>query len=195
VGLDGDELDQPAGQLSGGMKRRLSLGISLCGDPAILFLDEPTTGLDPESRQGVWRVIESAKQGRCVVLTTHSMEEADALCTRIGIMAKGSLQCLGSQLHLKNKYGSGFQLRLRLLDADREVEQIHALVRSLAPGMVCLGVQPGAQWSYVLPKEGTEISCVFEAMERARVPLGIGDWSLSMTSLDEVFARIAERAG
>jgi len=146
VGLDGDELNQPASALSGGMKRRLSLGIALCGDPEVLFLDEPTTGLDPETRQGVWRVIEAAKRERCIVLTTHSMEEADALCTRIGIMANGALQCLGTQLHLKNKYGSGFELKLGLShEADSwSIDRwITSLTLTLTPTLTLIGLSIG----------------------------------------------------
>jgi ABC-type multidrug transport system ATPase subunit len=76
--------------LSGGEKRRLSIAIALIGDPAVVFLDEPTTGLDPEVRRLIWNIIHDAKEGRTIVLTTHSMEEAEVLCQRIGIMAKGA---------------------------------------------------------------------------------------------------------
>ena len=68
------------------------------GNPSIVYLDEPTTGLDPETRQGVWKIIERAKKDRAIILTTHSMEEADALCSRIGIMANGELRCIGTQV-------------------------------------------------------------------------------------------------
>ncbi len=70
--------------LSGGMRRRLSVAMACIGNPDILILDEPTTGLDPASRRQVWDVIENIKVGRSVILTTHAMEEADHLCTRIG---------------------------------------------------------------------------------------------------------------
>ena len=73
--------------LSGGMKRRLSIAIALVGDPAILFLDEPSTGLDPENRRQLWDLLVECKGKRAVVLTTHSMEEADVLCSRIGIIS------------------------------------------------------------------------------------------------------------
>jgi len=104
VGLS-DSATKMAKQLSGGMKRRLSIGISLVGDSPILFLDEPTTGLDPETRRYLWTTIQNAKAGRCIILTTHSMEEADVLSTKIAIMSNGSLKCIGDQMHLKNKFG------------------------------------------------------------------------------------------
>jgi len=73
-----------AKELSGGMKRRLSVAISLVGEPKIIFLDEPTTGLDPENRRQLWDILVEARGKRAMVLTTHSMEEADVLCSRIG---------------------------------------------------------------------------------------------------------------
>lgn len=75
-----------------------------------MFLDEPTTGMDPVSRRQVWDVIESVKRERCVVLTTHSMEEADILGDTIGIMAKGRLRCIGNSVHLKSKFGAGYEI-------------------------------------------------------------------------------------
>jgi len=97
-------------ELSGGMKRRLSVAISLVGNPKVVFLDEPSTGLDPENRRQLWDILVQSKGKRAVVLTTHSMEEADVLCGRIGIIAGGKLKCIGNQVRLKNKFGGGYQL-------------------------------------------------------------------------------------
>lgn len=82
-------------ELSGGMRRRLSVSISLVGNPKIVFLDEPTTGLDPENRRQLWDILTNCKGGRAIVLTTHSMEEADVLCSRVGIINNGVLRCVG----------------------------------------------------------------------------------------------------
>ena len=72
------------------MKRRLSVAMSLAGNPLVVFLDEPTTGLDPLSKRQLWDILSKTnKQGKCLILTSHSMEEADVLCTRIGIIDKG----------------------------------------------------------------------------------------------------------
>lgn len=104
VELAGDPFEKPAGTLSGGMKRRLSIAIALTAAPPVVFFDEPTTGLDPETRRRIWGIVKAQQaNGRSIVITTHSMEEADALCSRIGIMAGGCLRCLGTQVHLKNK--------------------------------------------------------------------------------------------
>jgi ABC-type multidrug transport system ATPase subunit len=81
-------------QLSGGMKRRLSVAIAIVSEPTLIFLDEPSTGLDPENRRQLWDIIDSLKGKTSVVLTTHSMEEADVLCQRIAIVNNGILRCI-----------------------------------------------------------------------------------------------------
>eukprot|EP01135_Chromosphaera_perkinsii_P005890 Nk52_evm23s370 gene=Nk52_evmTU23s370 len=105
----GDRLTK---DLSGGMRRRLSIAIAICGDPSVLVLDEPTTGLDPVSRRSVWEALEIIKRNRSVIITTHAMDEANRLCDRIAIMWKGQLKCLGSPTKLKNVYGKGFSLNI-----------------------------------------------------------------------------------
>lgn len=89
------------------------IACSVC--PQVVWLDEPTTGMDPISRRHVWDIIERAKKGRAIVLTTHSMEEADILGDRIAIMARGSLRCIGSSLRLKNKFGAGYCISVNIL--------------------------------------------------------------------------------
>jgi len=108
------------------MKRRLSLACALIGQPNIVFLDECTTGVDPVARREIWTVISDVVTRDCakkpaVILTTHSMEECEALCPRIGIMANGRLRCLGSAQHLKNRFGQGFQIELKV-DAVKQTD-------------------------------------------------------------------------
>ncbi|KAG7263275.1 hypothetical protein CRUP_000329, partial [Coryphaenoides rupestris] len=88
---------------SGGNKRKLSTAMALIGCPPVIFLDEPTTGMDPKARRFLWDCILSIiRDGRSVVLTSHSMEECEALCTRMAIMVNGRFKCLGSIQHLKS---------------------------------------------------------------------------------------------
>jgi energy-coupling factor transporter ATP-binding protein EcfA2 len=107
-----------AGTLSGGNKRKLSVAIALIGDPPVVFLDEPSTGVDPVARRFMWgviaRVAAADRGGTSIILTTHSMEEVEALCTRIGIMVGGRLRCLGTSQHLKSTHGAGFLSEVRL---------------------------------------------------------------------------------
>jgi ABC-type multidrug transport system ATPase subunit len=102
--------DFQAKRLSGGMKRRLSVAISLVSEPKIIFLDEPSTGLDPENRRQLWDIFADLKGKRAIVLTTHSMEEADVLCNRIAIVNNGILRCVAPQVRLKSLYGGGYHL-------------------------------------------------------------------------------------
>lgn len=101
--------DKASGKYSGGMKRRLSVANALMGSPRVVYLDEPSTGLDPSARRTLWDCIVAAKgKNKSIVLTTHSMEEADALCDRLAIMARGKLRCIGKAAELKKRFGAGF---------------------------------------------------------------------------------------
>ena len=100
----------PTRSLSGGMKRRLSIAISLVSEPKIIYLDEPSTGLDAENRRQLWDILNKLKGKRAMILTTHSMEEADVLCDRIAIMTNGILRCIAPQARLKSVYGGGYHL-------------------------------------------------------------------------------------
>ncbi len=97
---------------SGGMKRRLSVAVSSIGNPRIIFMDEPTTGMDPVSRRSVWALIQKLKKNKLVILTTHAMEEADILSDRIAIVCDGKLKCVGSPLYLKNTFGDGYRITI-----------------------------------------------------------------------------------
>nr|CAD7269391.1 unnamed protein product [Timema shepardi] len=96
--------------LSGGMKRKLSAAVALCGNSQVVMFDEPTSGMDPAARRTLWDLLRSEKQGRTIMLTTHFMDEADLLGDRIAIMAGGGLQCCGSSFFLKKRFGAGYKL-------------------------------------------------------------------------------------
>jgi ABC-2 type transport system ATP-binding protein len=102
-----EEAGRRAGKYSGGMKRRVSIAMALVHDPRIILLDEPTVGMDPQSRRAVWDfIMELRDKGKTVVLTTHYMEEAEELCDRVGVIDHGRLIALGSPAELKSKYGA-----------------------------------------------------------------------------------------
>ncbi|KAG7161493.1 ATP-binding cassette sub-family A member 3-like 3 [Homarus americanus] len=106
---------RPSSTYSGGNRRKLSTAMALVGNPPLVFLDEPTSGVDPASRRRVWTAIRQAiNNGQSVVLTSHSMEECEALCSRIIIMSRGSLRCVGTTGHLKAKFGQGYSLQVKL---------------------------------------------------------------------------------
>jgi ATP-binding cassette subfamily A (ABC1) protein 3 len=113
-----DHRHKPAGTLSGGNKRKLSVAMAILGNPPIILLDEPSAGMDPEARRFMWTVVERISQRdkkSAVILTTHSMEEAEALSTKMGIMVRGGIfKCYGSSQHIKNKYGTGYEVEIKI---------------------------------------------------------------------------------
>ncbi|MBB85703.1 MAG: ABC transporter ATP-binding protein [Xanthomonadales bacterium] len=116
----GELAGRDARKLSGGQRQRLLLGIALVHDPAVIFLDEPTTGLDPQARRNFWSLVESIKaDGRTVVLTTHYMEEAYRLCDRIAIMDHGQIIADGTPRELLRRHFAGAVLSLPLADLQR----------------------------------------------------------------------------
>ena len=118
-----------AGRLSGGNKRKLSVAVSMLGNPPIILLDEPSTGMDPEARRFMWSVIHKmSTKGRksSVIMTTHSIDEAETLCKRMGIMVNGEFVCLGTANEIKEKYGYGFEADVRVKPMSQE-QQIELL--------------------------------------------------------------------
>lgn len=100
------------GQYSGGMRRRMSVALSTIGDPRIILMDEPTTGMDPVSKKAVWRLIQRCKPGRVIILTTHEMGEAELLSDKLSVIEAGELKCIGAPLQLKNIYGDGYRVNI-----------------------------------------------------------------------------------
>jgi ATP-binding cassette subfamily A (ABC1) protein 3 len=140
VGLSDYDSNRLSVNYSGGMKRRLSLACATIGQPQIVFLDECSTGVDPVARREIWQLVSNMvaggntpkEQRTSVVLTTHSMEECEALCPRIGIMANGRLRCLGSAQHLKDKFGQGYQVEMKAESAERHDDDYVLNASSLA---------------------------------------------------------------
>lgn len=123
---------QRSSEYSGGMKRRLSLILSTIGDPDCVFLDEPTTGMDPVNRLCVWGFLEEFKKNRVIVLTTHSLEEADILADKIAIMSQGRLKAVGNSVHLKNKFGSGYRISIIVSRGD-QVAMVKSRIEAACP--------------------------------------------------------------
>lgn len=144
VGLSPEDSDRLAANYSGGMKRRLSLATATIGDPQIVFLDECSTGVDPVARREIWELISQMVAGRnvapedrtSVILTTHSMEECEALCPRIGIMANGRLRALGSAQHLKTKFGQGYQIEMKCKLVTKTDDDYKEVVAKLGEGVI-----------------------------------------------------------
>ena len=178
-------------QMSGGQRRRLSLAVSLIGCPAAAFLDEPTTGMDPHNRQLCWKLLQREKKTCTMLLTTHSMEEADLLGDVLAVMDKGKLQVSGTSMELKNKYGSGYGLTCVKTSKDVASDPIINLVTSSIEGGT-VRTDIGTELSFALPmQQSKNFVGLFRSLESEK-SLGIASFGLTQTSLEEVFLNLAE---
>ncbi|XP_051028674.1 phospholipid-transporting ATPase ABCA7 [Acomys russatus] len=186
--------DQPAGTYSGGNKRKLVTALALVGDPAVVFLDEPTTGMDPSARRFLWNTLLSVvREGRSVVLTSHSMEECEVLCTRLAIMVNGRFRCLGSPQHLKSRFGAGHTLTLRV--PPDQPEPAVAFIKATFPGAELREVH-GSRLRFQLPPGGgSTLAQVFRELAAQGKAHGVEDFSVSQTTLEEVFLYFSKDQG
>ncbi|GFS22630.1 ATP-binding cassette sub-family A member 1, partial [Elysia marginata] len=182
---------------SGGNKRKLSIAIALIGGPPVIFLvtiseDEPTAGMDPVARRFLWNCINKVvKSGKTVILTSHSMEECEALCNRLAIMVNGKFQCLGSLQHLKHRFGGGYTIILRVGGVNPDLTNIHDFISSSLPSAKLVEHRYN-MLQYQLGKSSTPLSKLFKTMESAKVSHGVEDYSVSQTTLEQVFMNFAK---
>lgn len=186
-----EKADELAGHLSGGLKRRLNLGLALVHDPPILVLDEPSAGLDPQSRIVVHDFIQelSKKEGKTVILTTHEMDVADRLSTRVAIMDRGKLKVVDTPDRLKNTVGEGDTVVLRLKDA-----------AAAARAVDVAGAIDGVRGAVALSREVrfqalnavARLRDVFAALEKAGIE--VEDASMRKNTLEDVFIQLTGRA-
>ncbi|CAL4103477.1 unnamed protein product [Meganyctiphanes norvegica] len=186
-----DKFDAQSKTLSGGMKRKLSVGIALCGSSRVVFLDEPTSGMDPGARRVIWDLLQQERSTRTILLTTHFMEEADLLGDRIAIMADGVIRCCGSSLFLKKKYGAGYRL-ITVKEKGCDVDAVTQLLKSHIPEAE-LDQNVGLELSYVLPNSNvSKFEELFTELEKRKEELKISSYGASQTTMDEVFLRVGE---
>ncbi|XP_024118032.1 retinal-specific phospholipid-transporting ATPase ABCA4 [Oryzias melastigma] len=184
-----------AGAYSGGNRRKLSTAIAMIGCPALVLLDEPTTGMDPHSRRFLWNAIMSVIQdGRAVVLTSHSMEECEALCTRLAIMVNGTFQCLGTIQHLKYKFGDGYIVTMKVKAAKAgwppELEPVETFMETSFPGCV----QRERHYNTLQYEiASSSLARIFQLVVANKDRLSIEDYSVSQTTLDQVFVNFAKQ--
>uniref|UniRef100_A0A4W5NKE6 P-type phospholipid transporter n=1 Tax=Hucho hucho TaxID=62062 RepID=A0A4W5NKE6_9TELE len=185
-------VDKAAGSYSGGNMRKLSTAMALIGGPPVVFLDEPTTGMDPKARRALWNCILSiVKEGRSVVLTSHSMEECEALCTRMAIMVNGRFRCLGSVQHLKNRFGDGYTIILRVAGPDPDLRPVMEFIEKELPGST-LKEKHRNMLQYQLSSSKTSLARIFSILAKNKEWLHIEDYSVSQTTLDQVSAGLVE---
>ncbi|XP_072526701.1 phospholipid-transporting ATPase ABCA1-like [Salminus brasiliensis] len=182
-----------AGTYSGGNKRKLSTAMALIGCPPLVFLDEPTTGMDPKARRFLWDCILSViKEGRSVILTSHSMEECEALCTRMAIMVNGQFKCLGSIQHLKSRFGDGYTVIARVQGGPTDLGAVEEFVGRSFPGSI-LKEKHHNTLQYQIPHTEGALSHIFNQFSKNQHALGVEDYSVSQTTLDQVFVNFARQ--
>ncbi|XP_073516408.1 ABC-type organic anion transporter ABCA8-like isoform X2 [Phyllobates terribilis] len=186
-------LNKPAKKLSAGVSRKVCFAISMLGNPTIALLDEPSTGLDPKGQQRLWRALRAAfrNKERGAILTTHYMEEAEAVCDHVAIMVSGKLRCIGSIQQLKSKFGKGYLLEMKVKDSQR-VDEIHQEISRIFPqadrqdrfsSLLC----------YKIPMDNVQsLSQAFTQLEKAKRIYDIEEYSFSQPTLEQVFLDLAK---
>jgi len=226
--------DKMCGTYSGGNKRKLSTALAMVGDPPVLFLDEPTSGMDPVSRRFLWNALTSILESndRSIILTSHSMEECEALCNRLVIMVNGEFKCIGSLQHLKTRFGQGYMLSIKVGGRDKATERasfrrrnrtgenagivlneieaetvpqqneetsvviedctqkVKHFIEQHFPNSYLIEERPGMlQYQVVNPE--LKWSYMFGTLEDNAANMNITDYSLSQTTLEQVFVNFA----
>ncbi|CAH1795731.1 unnamed protein product [Owenia fusiformis] len=197
-----EHADKHAKKLSGGTKRKLCYALSMLGKPDVVLMDEPSTGMDPRSKRYLWDTISSCFRGteRGGILTTHYMEEADALCNRVAIMVNGQMECIGSTQRLKDRHGKGYVLEVKLqvvsndsAELEDRVEGLDEFVQGVFPTserMECFG----ERITYKLPQSDvTSLATAFSALEQGKMQFNIEEYSFSQSTLEQVFLEFAKR--
>jgi len=179
-------VDVKAHALSGGNKRKLCLAIALIGEPLVVLLDEPTTGVDPMAKRHIWSSIQSIcddNKNRSVVLTSHSMEECEALAHRLTIMVDGGLRCIGTKQHLKNKFSHGYIVSISLKNNTNELlNDIHSKLIAKFRAKLLERQQSHVKFSI---EEGHKVGDIFSFMETLYPD--IEDYGLQQTTIEQIF--------
>ncbi|XP_049624392.1 LOW QUALITY PROTEIN: glucosylceramide transporter ABCA12 [Suncus etruscus] len=185
--------DRPTCMCSYGTKRKLSTALALIGKPSILLLDEPSSGMDPKSKRHLWKIISEEVQNKCsVILTSHSMEECEALCTRLAIMVNGKFQCIGSLQHIKSRFGRGFTVKVHVKNTRVSMEALTRFMQLHFP-KTYLKDQHLSMLEYHVPVTAGGVANIFDVISKLiRLLLNITNFLVSQTTLEEVFINFAK---
>ncbi|XP_035157530.1 ABC-type organic anion transporter ABCA8 isoform X2 [Callithrix jacchus] len=188
-----DQLKAPVKTLSEGIKRKLCFVLSILGNPSVVLLDEPSTGMDPEGQQQMWQTIRATFRNteRGALLTTHYMAEAEAVCDRVAIMVSGRLRCIGSIQHLKSKFGKDYLLEMKVKNV-AQVEPLHAEILRLFP-QAARQERYSSLMVYKLPVEDVRpLAQTFFKLEKVKQSFDLEEYSLSQSTLEQVFLELSK---
>ena len=178
--------------LSGGQKRKLSIALALIGNPKIVLLDEPTSGMDPIAKREIWKFLKDYKKDKIIILTTHSLDEAEYLGDKLGIIYDGHLVCSGTSSFLKSKYSCGFNINFIINsnifnENNKQIlfEKIKgfnndAKIRLFSKGIFSINIKSVNHNNYE----------IFNYIEKSKIKIGINDYTINSTSLEDVFIKI-----
>lgn len=211
-----------ASKLSGGNKRKLSLAIALLGNPPVLLLDEPSSAMDAASKRVLWKTLEAVSPGRSVLITTHSMEEADALASRAAIVARRML-AIGTTQELRkahsNEYHVDLILRSAPLSPPEEMNRVADWVRRAFPDVKFEGQNLGGQVRFIVPADSQApatatatatatsshsdappppapsfVRYLIEMLERNKQALGVDCYSIGAATMERVFLSVVKES-
>ncbi|CAF3526948.1 unnamed protein product [Rotaria sp. Silwood1] len=184
-------------ELSGGTKRRLHTAIALIGPPLVAILDEPTTGVDPNARQQMQEIFLNAVKAKLtIILTSHSMDECERVCNRLGIMVHGQLACLGTIQHLKSKFGQGYTIEIKVRSTDNDINVITIQnVQSflLSQEQYHVEVKETTQSTGLFQIVGSTPAELFQLLEENKQRLNIETYTISQTTLEQIFLSFGKR--
>ena len=192
-----EHADKTTQTYSGGNERKLSLAIAMIGHPQVIFLDEPTTGVDPAARRKIWStlVYYQEKFQSSIILTSHSMEECETLCSRIGIMVNGKFKCLGSTQHLRSKFGQGYTVMIKIkremIDSNHDyIKDVQSFIVNTFPSAVLSDFHQNLL-HYQIKDTQLKWSFIFKMMENAKNDYNFEDYLVSGTTLEQIFLAFA----
>ena len=178
--------------LSGGEKRKLCIALALVGNSQLVLLDEPTSGMDVMAKRALWDFLKEYKKEKIIILTTHSLDEAEYLGDRIGIMSSGDFICSGTSSYLKSEYPCGFNLNLLVNSSvfnDNNKQQLYNQLLQYEPKLE-IKISSKGLFSLNIQSNNKNIKEIFDIIEANKEQYGIEDYTVSSTSLEDVFLKL-----
>ena len=182
--------------LSGGQKRKLCAALALIGNSKIILLDEPTSGMDPISKKSLWDFLKNYHKNKIILITTHSLDEAEYLGDKIGIMSDGQFICCGTSSYLKSKYPCGFNINLLINSQvfnDQKKKEIYEKIKIYEPNAQ-IKIASKSVFSINIQSNNTHIPEMFQLIENSKAEYGIEDYTVASTSLEDVFLKINNKS-
>ncbi|XP_064456358.1 phospholipid-transporting ATPase ABCA3-like isoform X2 [Ornithodoros turicata] len=176
--------------LSGGMKRRLSVAIATISRPKVIVLDEPSSGLDPETRREMWDLFLGMRNKCSLLLSTHDMEEADVLGDRIAIMSQGKIRCWGAPVFLKKTFGTGYQMSIEKMQTGLRADDILAVIQRTVPEAEITSRTLNGIKVSLRVNEITGFQEMFDTLERNSNQMGIKNIGVSISTMEDVYIKV-----